>query len=35
MLWNGQAGYRGNGGIEIEIGDLLVVVLSLRNDTWH
>ena len=35
MLWNGQAGYRGNGGIEVEVGDLPVVVLSFRNYSGH
>jgi hypothetical protein len=35
MLRDGQTGYRCDGGIEIEVGDLLVVVLALRDYAGH
>ena len=35
MLGDGQASHRGDGGIEVEVRDLLVVILALGDDAGH
>ena len=35
MLRDRKTGYRCNGGIEVEVGDLLLVVLALGNKARH